>query len=164
MKALQNFKHNLINCGAVLLLSLSAISVKAAPSAPELISPIGMDSNQPPAFAWTEVATATWYPLWVKDEAGNVTAEWLKAANVCITGTCTYPLEVNTQGITSWRVRGYDGIDLGAWSDRAKFWDFLPSRPVATTLLAPLGRGIPKQIAGRGDPGSASPQRLPGGS
>lgn len=120
---------------SLLLFSITNLTAHAAPAAPILIGPIGMLNDQPPAFTWSEVESATWYRVWAKDESGVAVADWVKAINVC-DGICTYAPDVGTEGTTVWKVRGYDG-ELGAWSARAMFFDQL-SRPGLTTLLSPL--------------------------
>ncbi len=126
-----------------LILCLQFFSVFAAGAGkPTLISPSGNITTASPTYAWTAVASATWYRLWVNEvTASPKIIQWYKAADTgCAsgTGTCSItPGIALAAGACRWWVQAYDVAD-GPWSDGMDFAVTLGA-PSKATLLSPTG-------------------------
>ena len=98
------------------------------PGRPTQLAPIGPGAGANPDYTWNYLANATYYQVWVQDDAGTFAYRWYTSAEV----GCTAPGSVcnttgmptpNTAGLTGtnrhWYVRGYNGAGgalYGIWS------------------------------------------------
>jgi hypothetical protein len=116
------------------------------PPAASLYSPAGAIGTQTPSFRWSNVASASYYFLWVQNQAGTqVIGNWYPASSVCFTSgdessdsACAVDPGVTLAvGNThTWWVETWDGIGYGPWSSPLTF---TPTAPTVATLSSPSG-------------------------
>ncbi len=101
----------------------------ANPGRPSLLSPIGSGVGADTDYTWNYLADATWYQLWVQDDAGTYAYRWYTSAqlgcsspgSLCTTSGLPTPHTTGFSGVNRhWYVRAYNGTggnDLyGIWS------------------------------------------------
>ncbi len=104
-----------------------------------LISPTGpLGANYNPAYTWNEVASATWYYLWVNGPSGNVIKQWYTSAQAnCNGSTCSViPTTTLAGGSYTWWIQPWNPAGLGPWSAAMSF---TVAPLAAATLISPEG-------------------------
>jgi hypothetical protein len=87
-----------------------------------LVAPAGVVSANPPRFVWNAAPAATYYYLWVNDEATGrpVVRTWYTAAAAgCAggTGTCAITPQVTLgRGAHRWWIQTWNDAGYGFWS------------------------------------------------
>jgi hypothetical protein len=120
-------------------------TIPTPPGAATLTSPTGnLGTNYTPNFAWNEVASATYYELYIQGPSGKVLDKWYQASAICSSGTCTAVTPISLGGGNfTWWVRTWNSAGYGPWSSGMNFNTTIPTPPAAATLVSPTGSGGP---------------------
>ena len=107
-------------------LQYTAEGSSGALGATTLLSPSGTGVGSAPALQWERVPGATWYRVWIDDEASGIKlAKWYTADSLgCATaGPCQIVPFTSYVGNTQWWVRTYrtQGNEFGPWSSSLTF-------------------------------------------
>jgi len=121
--------------------TVTAHFTSGPPPAATLISPVGIISDTTPTYTWGEVATATWYKLWVDGPSGTLINQWYRAEDAnCAEGVCAVtPATVLSEGEHAWWVQTWNDAGYGPWSTPLGFYVGELSLPGPATLAAPTG-------------------------
>jgi hypothetical protein len=100
--------------------------IKAGASSTSLIAPsqaiVRKDNVD---FSWNRVLNASWYQLWINDNAGeNIYKKWVKATSIaCWREKCSFSLGSLSlpEGKYKWWIRAWNIKGLGDWSDSMSF-------------------------------------------
>jgi len=110
----------------------------APPAAPTALSPSGTISNPNPIFAWTKVAGATGYRLYVYTSANAKVFSGAVAAT-CNATQCSYASSLGLAlGDYKWAVKAYNAIGNSPTSNWLNFSVVL-ALPAAPSALSPSG-------------------------
>jgi hypothetical protein len=110
----------------MIIYSVAAVLVdNSVPDRLDLISPEGTISQTSPTFTWHPSAGATWYHLWIGDDASSlVFSKWYTASEVHdMINECS----VTPQGLSlssgnyTWWVRSYNSYGYSSWSSGMDF-------------------------------------------
>ena len=114
--------------------------VTASPSIPQLISPTGSTADPTPTFSWGNVKGAEQYALWIYDSSGNtVFSKWYMADDIVSGNTCYATISQSlSNGYYSWKVRAWNSLGYGNWSESASF-NVSAAGPGQASLISPSG-------------------------
>ena len=119
----------------------------------KLLSPSG-SAGVLPVYQWEAISSATWYLLWVENEAsaeqgsnGTVHRAWYTAAQLgCSSGSgiCQVSAPKNIGGsVVRWWVQPWNSvIGTGIWSLPLSYNSGFGPNPPATNLMSPNGAGV----------------------
>ena len=115
-------------------------TVPTVPGAATLSTPTGgPTTNYNPTYTWNEVASSTWYYLWVDGPSENVIKQWYTSAQAACNGTtCSVtPATTLPNGSYTWWIQTWNTGGLGPWSAGKPFSMTIPA--AATALVANTG-------------------------
>ncbi len=116
-------------------------NILPAPTAATLVSPsASIGSNYKPTYKWNEVASSTWYYLWINGPSGVILQKWYQSANVCSAGVCSATPDLTlTGGNYTWWIQTWNTTGYGPWSSAMNFSTDVLTAPRAATLVSPSG-------------------------
>ena len=105
------------------------------PGRPNIQSPIGAQTQNPPTFQWTAIAGADKYRVIVEDKdlGGQFVVDVQPTTN-----SYTPPAPLDPTHIYQWKVRAHNGAGWGPY-DRWEIFDFSTGPPAAPDMIAPNG-------------------------
>jgi len=84
-------------------------TIALAPLNPVQIAPVGSILQTNPTYTWERSAGATFYAIWVSNNAGYVLDRWVAAAVACTGNTCTLNTGVMlANGVHRWWVQAWN--------------------------------------------------------
>jgi len=105
--------------------SLSFVVGGSSPGAATLLAPTGAGVGTSPTYTWDTVAAATWYYVWVNDDAGSATVSgWFNAAQAGCGGgelTCSVTPSTAVSGAGTFWVLTWNPAGFGPWSTPLTF-------------------------------------------
>ncbi len=112
------------------------------PSEATLISPSGATNTNRPTYKWNNVASATYYQLYVNDGAtrGKIVTWYTTAEAGCSSGICfVTPDTAIENGSGEWWIQTWNDSGYGPWSEPLSFTIAGAGVPGKATLVSPSG-------------------------